>query len=254
MTMDLGTFWGISAGAGSPNWLTLEGVQRLQASEVVAFPQNRAGNPGLAYQIVQAYLRPEQTLLALNLPFDQDLIKLEAAWRRAADQIHHYLRQGQSVAFVSEGDVSLYSTFTYLAYALQDLDPRIPIQGVPGVCSPLAAAAALQVPLAIGSEKLAVLPAMYTLQELDQVTAWADVVVLLKVAPVFQEVWRWLQQRGWLGQACLVEWVGHPHQQLFTNLNELEDHQPPYFSLLILRLVRLEDKTPFSRLRTSDHV
>ncbi|NJK62936.1 MAG: precorrin-2 C(20)-methyltransferase [Synechococcaceae cyanobacterium SM2_3_1] len=254
MTSDLGTFWGLSAGAGSPGWLTLEGLERLQRSEVVAFPQNRAGEPGLAYQIVRAYLRPEQTLLALNLPFEQDLIKLEAAWRLAADQIHHYLLQGQSVVFVSEGDVSLYSTFTYLAHALQHLDSRIPIQVVPGVCSPLAAVAALQCPLAIGAEKLAVLPAMYSLQDLDQATAWADVVVLLKVAPVFHDVWRWLQQRGWLDQACLVEWVGHPQQQLFTNLSELEDHHPPYFSLLILRLVKLEDKTPFHRFRTTDHV
>jgi precorrin-2/cobalt-factor-2 C20-methyltransferase len=254
MTVKPGTFWGISAGPGSPGWLTQEGLEKLQSSKVVAVPQNRAGEPGLAFQIVQSYLRPEQTLLSLSLPFEQDLIKLETAWRVAADQIQHYLQQGHSVAFVSEGDVSLYSTFTYLAHALHHLNPNIPIQAVPGVCSPLAAAAALQFPLAIGSEKLAVIPAMYSLQELDHVTAWADVVVLLKVAPVFQEVWHWLQQRGWLDQACLVEWVGHPHQQLLTNLRELENYHPPYFSLLILRLVRLEDKIPFSLFRTTDHV
>ncbi|MFS8822950.1 SAM-dependent methyltransferase, partial [Synechococcus sp. W60.2] len=113
--------------------------------------------------------------------------------------------------------------------------PALPIQAIPGVCSPLAAAAALGSPLALGSEKLAILPALFALTELEKACTWADVVVLMKVAPVYPQVWQWLAARGWLQQASLVVWAGWPQQALFPTLEGLADYRPPYFSLLILR-------------------
>jgi precorrin-2/cobalt-factor-2 C20-methyltransferase len=232
--MGLGTFWGISAGAGDPEWLTLKAVRVLQAVNWVACPQNAAGQPGLAYQIVRPWLQPGQTLLPLPLPFVTQPELLQAAWEAAAEQLAPLLEQGEDVAFVCEGDVGLYSTFAYLAQALRRRLPDLPIQVVPGVCSPLAAAAALGAPLALGPEKLAILPALFALAELEEACAWAEVVVLMKVASVYPQVWQWLAEKGWLQRASLVVWAGWPQQALFPTLDGLADYRPPYFSLLIL--------------------
>lgn len=234
MTQPFGTLWGISVGPGDPELLTLKGLRILRSVPIVACPQSRTGQPGMAHQIVQEYLDPAQSLLPLDLPFVTDPQVLQPAWRRAAEQLLISLRQGRDVAFVCEGDVGLYSTFTHLARTLRQLHPQIPLQLIPGVCSPLAAAAALGRPLSIGAERIAILPAMYTPAEIETVRAWADVVVLMKVAPVFPQVIQWLQDQGILHQASLIEWVSSDRQQIWTDLGQLIDYRPPYFSLMIL--------------------
>lgn len=233
--MGLGTFWGISAGAGDPDWLTVKGAKLLRSVKWLACPQGAAGQPGLAFQIVRSWLQPEQTLLPLHLPFVTHSAQLQAAWMAAAEQLAPLLEQGEDVAFVCEGDVGLYSTFAYVAQALRERLPNLSVQPIPGVSSPLAAAALLGSPLVMGSEKLAILPAMFALSDLEQACAWAEVVVLMKVAPVYPQVWQWLAEKSWLDQASLVVWAGWPQQALFPTLEGLADYQPPYFSLLILR-------------------
>ncbi|MGQ9838663.1 MAG: precorrin-2 C(20)-methyltransferase [Cyanobacteriota bacterium] len=233
--MKLGTFWGISAGAGDPDWITVKGAKILGSVKWVACPQAASGEPGLAFQIVRSWLQPEQILIPLRLPFVLQPQQLQAAWVAAAEQLAPPLEQGEDVAFVCEGDVGLYSTFAYVARALKVRLPNLPIQAIPGVSSPLAAAALLGSPLVLGSEKLAILPALFALNDLEQACTWAEVVVLMKVAPVYSQVWQWLAERSWLAQASLAVWVGWPQQALFPTLEGLGNYQPPYFSLLILR-------------------
>ncbi|MCJ2544493.1 precorrin-2 C(20)-methyltransferase [Thermostichus vulcanus] len=233
--MGLGTFWGISAGAGDPDWLTVKGAKLLRSVKWVACPQNSSGQPGLAFQIVRPWLQPEHILIPLHLPFVTQPDQLQAAWRAAAEQLAPPLEQGEDVAFVCEGDVGLYSTFAYVARALQARIPNLSVQAIPGVASPLAAAALLGSPLVLGSEKLAILPALFALKDLEQACAWAEVVVLMKVAPVYPQVWQWLAEKSWLNRASLVVWAGWPQQVIFPTLERLANYQPPYFSLLILR-------------------
>ena len=234
MAEQLGTFWGISAGPGDPELLTLKGLRCLQSVPVVACPQSRSGQLGMAYGIIQDYLQPHQSILSLHLPFVTDPQVLHQAWQAAADQLLIPLRAGQDVGFVCEGDVGLYSTFTHVARSLRQSQPQLPIQIIPGVCSPLAAAAALGQPLSIGSERIAILPALYTLEEIEQVCQWADVVVLMKVASVFPQVYDGLDQKRGLANANLIEWVSSEQQRFWTDLSGLSGYQPPYFSLMIL--------------------
>lgn len=231
----LGTLYGIGVGPGDPDWITIKGLQVLQSTLVVAVPQNRQGEPGMAYAIAQQYLRPHQTLITLNLPFSTDPQVLDAGWKDAMNTLMPYLRSGQDVAFLAEGDISFYSTFTHVMRAVQQREPTLQIETIPGVCSPLAAASALNIPLSLWHEKVAILPAMYDVAELEHALAWAEVVVLMKVGSVFDRVWTCLEQRGLLGNACLVEWVGWPQQKTWTGWRDLKDYQPPYFSLAIIK-------------------
>ncbi len=235
MAEQLGTFWGISVGPGDPELLTLKGLRCLQSVPVVACPQSRSGQRGMAYGIIQDYLQPNQSILSLHLPFVRDPQVLQQAWQAAADQVLSPLQAGQDVGFICEGDVGLYSTFTHLARSLRQIQPQLPIQIIPGVCSPLAAAAALGQPLSIGSERIAILPALYTLEEIEQACQWADVVVLMKVASVFPQIYDWLEQKQGLSHASLIEWISSEKQRFWTDLRELAEYQPPYFSLMILR-------------------
>ncbi|UZQ53463.1 precorrin-2 C(20)-methyltransferase [Trichothermofontia sichuanensis B231] len=238
----IGTLYGLSVGPGDPELLTLKALRLLQQVPVVAFPAGRGGKPGMAEQIIAPWVQPHQQRVALTFPYVHDRDQLQAAWQAAAIRVWTFLRQGQDVVFACEGDVSFYSTFTYLAQALQqlpatltaDIRSPIPIVAVPGVCSPMAAAAALTLPLTMADQRLLVLPALYAIAELETALTQADVIVLLKVSSVYAQVWPILQRHNLLANSAVIVRATGPDQQIYVDLSSYPDLQLPYFSLLII--------------------
>lgn len=232
--MQKGVLYGISVGTGDPELITVKGLRILQQSNIVAFPSGINHQPGVAQSIIDRWLKPEQTLLPLDFPYLQDEQKLQNAWQKAAMQVWQYLKQGMDVSFACLGDVSFYSTFTYLAQTLQQLDSSVEIETVPGVCSTMAIASVLKVPLTVNRQKLAVLPAIYSVRELETALDWAEVVVLLKVSSVYQQVWYILQKRNLLGSSWIVEKATFPEQKIYGNLNNYPELNLSYFSILLI--------------------
>lgn len=232
----IGTLYGIGAGPGDPELMTLKGLRLIKQSPVVAYPAGVGGKPGMAEQIVAQWLQPEQIRLELVFPYVQDQSALTQAWETAATQVWQYLSGGQDVAFLSEGDTSFYSTFTYLAQTLQHLYPAAQVQAIPGVCSPLAAASMLGIPLTIRAQRLLVLPALYNVSELETSLDAADVLVLMKVSSVYQQIWSVLNRRGLLQRSYIVERATLPQQRIYADLSRYPDLQLPYFSLLIVQI------------------
>lgn len=234
----MGTLWGVSAGPGDPELLTVKALRLLQSSPVVAFPAGRQGQPGVAQQIIQHWLQPEQIKLPLEFPFVQDSDVLATAWQAAAQQVWQHLQAGQDVVFATEGDASFYSTFTYLAQTLRHQHPAVDIQTVPGVCSPLAAAAQLGEPLTILQQRLIVLPALYAIADLEAALNQADVVVLMKVASVYADVWQILQRRDLLTCSQVIVRATQPDQEVYQDLSDQPQLELPYFSLMIIQCGR----------------
>ncbi|MDJ0674361.1 MAG: precorrin-2 C(20)-methyltransferase [Calothrix sp. MO_167.B42] len=234
--MKIGILYGISVGTGDPELITVKGLRLLQQSPVVAFPAGVNGKQGMAQQIIAPWLQGKQEQLALTFPYVQDMSVLTQAWIVAAQKVWQYLQTGKNVAFACEGDVSFYSTFTYLAQTLQQIHPEAKVELVPGICSPMAAAAVLGHPLTIRQEKLVVLPAIYTIAELATVLDWADVVVLMKVSSVYQQVWQLLQQRSLLPNSRIVVKATLPDMVIYSDLSERQNLELPYFSILIVHI------------------
>jgi precorrin-2/cobalt-factor-2 C20-methyltransferase len=238
MQHSLGRLYGISAGPGDPELITVKGLQRLQQVAVVAFPAGVQGKLGIAQQIVSGWLHSNQVQLPLPFPYVQDDAVLAQAWQTAADRVWQYLRQGQDVAFVSEGDVSFYSTFTYLVQTLLDSHPELEVETIPGVCSPMAAAAVLGIPLTIRAQRLLILPALYSIAELELALSHCDVLVLMKVSSVYQQVWTILQNHHLLHRSYVVVRATLPDQMIYADLRDRPLLELPYFSILIVQVAK----------------
>jgi len=234
----VGILYGIGAGPGDPELLTVKGMRILQQVPVVAFPAGMGGKPGIAQQIVAPWLQAGQVELPLEFPFVQDEAVLEQAWKVAAETVWDFLRLGKDVAFVSEGDVSFYSTFTYLAQMVQRLYPEAKVETVPGITSPMAAAAAMGLPLTVRSQRLTILPALYTVADLETAIAHAEVIVLMKVSSVYEQVWQVLAKHGLLEHSYVVERATQPHQVIYADLRDRPSLKLPYFSLLVVQVER----------------
>ena len=236
MTQKLGILYGVSVGTGDPELITVKGLKLLQNASIVAFPAGINNQLGVAERIIQPWLIEKQIKLPLNFPYILDENLLEKAWKTAAEIIWPYLKKGEDVVFACEGDVSFYSTFTYLAETLKQQHPDVEIVRIPGVCSPMAAAASLEIPLTIRQQRLVVLPAFYTVDELEKVLDWAEVIVLMKVSSVYETVWKILQKRNLLKNAWIVEKATTKDEKIYRDLENHPHLKFSYFSVLIIQV------------------
>lgn len=249
----LGTLTGVGIGPGDPELITLKGLRAIQRVPVVAFPAGTGSKPGIAEQIAADWVSPAQIRLPLTFPYVLEADVLKTAWKAAADQVWAHLVLGQDVAFLCEGDVSFYGSFTYLAQTVQQQHPEISINVIPGVGSPMAAAAALGIPLTTQGQRLLVLPALYAVADLETALEAADVVVLMKVKSVYRQAWQILARRGLLNQSAVVEWATWPQQTIYQPLSDRPNLDLSYFSLLIVQTAGLHTSARQHQHQHTDH-
>lgn len=233
-TPQIGTLYGIGVGPGDPELITLKALNCLRAAPVVAFPAGLNNQPGVAERQIAPWLSARQQRLPLVFPYVRSPKVLSAAWAMAAKTLWPYLQKGD-VVFACEGDIGFYSTFTYLAEALRQQHPGVVVEAIAGVSSPMAAAAALGIPLSCQSEKLAILPALYSVDQLEPVLQWAEVVVLMKVGSVYAQIWKILERHQLLSSSYVVENATRPNQTTYSALQKYPDLKLPYFSIMIVK-------------------
>lgn len=153
----MNTLFGLGIGPGAPDLLTLRAVDVLRRVPVVVGPRPRRSEDSLAARIARPHLSTSSRLEELVFPMVRDPVVLRSAWCAAASSILGWLEQGD-VAFLTLGDASLYSTWTYLRAAILEQRPDQRIETVPGITSFSAAAARTGRPLAEGDQTLVVVP------------------------------------------------------------------------------------------------
>lgn len=227
-----GTFIGIGVGPGDPELMTIKAINFLKHVPVVAVPYSSPKQHSLALQIASEYINSGTRVLKLHFPMVKDENVRQKHRRQAADQIAEHLGDGEDVAFLTEGDPMLYSTFAYLLWHLEE---RFPIEIVPGISSVMASAAQAHLPLATGDQRLAVLPATYeNIDKLGAILASFDTVVLMKVHATLEEIVAYLAKKELLDHAILVERASAENCRVFTDLQDIRKDQISYLSQLIV--------------------
>jgi precorrin-2/cobalt-factor-2 C20-methyltransferase len=145
------------------------------------------------------------------------------------------LYQGRDVAFLTEGDPMLYSTFSYVLEGIRSSHPDLRVEIVPGVSSVMAAAASGGVALASQGQRLAVLPAVYGMDDLAQAIANYDTIVLMKVNRTLVQSLANLESLGLADKAIYVRRVSTPREQVVKDMGQLTEQDMDYFSLLIIK-------------------
>ena len=229
-----GRLYGVGVGPGDPELLTLKAARILRESPVIITPQAEGTNESVAFNIVKDLVDPSrQQVVPASFPIAVGKPPDEA-WSEAVEQIARYVRAGKDVAFLTQGDPMLYSSFTYVMVGIKSRYPEVPVEVVPAVSSINAAAASAQMPLVSHGERLAVLPAMYGLDNLRDALEQFDTVVLMKVNRTTLETVSKLNRDGRLRRGVLVTWATTPEEKVVYDLDQLSSQDPKYFSLLIL--------------------
>lgn len=208
-----GVLHGVGVGPGAPDLVTLRAVEVIRRVPVVAAPRAADGGESLALRVARAAAGevPGQETLLLTFPMTRDRSARRAARDAAARTVAARLATGRDVAFVTEGDPLLYSTFLDL---LEAAGPGRRVEIVPGVSSVTAVAAAACVPLADGDDRVAVLPAARALPDLGRLARDFETLVLLKAGRHLPALRGALSAGGLLEGAWLVAEATRPGERV----------------------------------------
>lgn len=227
-----GVLYGVGVGPGDPGLVTLRAAALLRRVEVVAVPRAEAGT-GIAVRALTDLVDPAR-LVPLTSPMQGAGEVALAGWRGRVAPLVDALTQGRTVAFATDGDPSLYSTFAYVAAAVTEVLPDVEVRLVPGVPALCAAAAALgHRPLARDAERLVVLPASRVDDAaLAEACRVADTVVLLKAGRALDRIRRLLDDvaAGW--EVGYARRVGLPGEEV---RHDLEGTPDDYMTVVVLR-------------------
>ncbi|MEG1430575.1 MAG: precorrin-2 C(20)-methyltransferase, partial [Oscillospiraceae bacterium] len=155
--MTEGRLYGIGVGPGDPELLTLKAVRLLGEADIIAVPDKGTGEK-TALNIVKDFVVGKE-LLYCPTPMVRDGARLEACYEEIATKICDLLKAGKTVAFITLGDPTVYSTYIYVHKKV--LARGYGAELIPGVPSFCAVAAELGVSLCEGGERLLVVPASY---------------------------------------------------------------------------------------------
>ncbi len=225
-------------GPGDPSLLTLAAVDAIRESTVVSYPVSTRGGKSLAQKIASKWITKDKKTIPLHFPMVDDQSSLKSAWRFAGNELMRMVEQGERVVFLAQGDISLFSTGSYLLKVFEKYHPDCLIKLIPGVTSFSAAAAKIKLPLTYQEEQLLVVPVPDSKNELKIILTDAAlmkrIVVLLKLGKKWEWVKPLLEELDLIESSIFAEKIGFSDQQI-VRASEMDSGTRPYFSLLLIR-------------------
>lgn len=225
--MEKGKLYGVGVGPGDPELLTRKAERVLREADIVAVPDKGAGEK-TALNIVSGLVAGKE-LLYCPAPMVRDQAVLEASYQESADRICARLDEGKTVAFITLGDPTVYSTYIYVHKKV--LARGYEAELIPGVPSFCAVAARLNTSLCEGAERLLIVPASHDAADCLDIRANK---VFMKAGKAIGELQGQLAERGLLEHASLVANCGMEGELVCPRFADMTDGTG-YFSIVLVK-------------------
>lgn len=229
-----GILYGVGVGPGDPELMTLKAVRLIREKNVIALPGS-SPKETVAYQIAVAAV-PEladKELLPVYMPMTHDKEEQRRRHREGADRIEGCLQKGEDVVFLTLGDSAVYSTFAYIQKIVEE--DGFGVQLVSGIPSFCAAAARVNLPLAVWNEQIHIFPAIHNL---TQALPDSGTCVLMKSGSRMNQVKDMIKRSG--RDAVMVENCGTKDERVYFHVDDIPDNAG-YYSLIISRETESND-------------
>lgn len=176
--MSNGRLFGIGAGPGDPELLTLKAVRIIRESDVIFAPRKSEDDESTVLKIVEGAVDlKDKEILRPIFAMSKATDSFWEYGRRASEEIIGLLKEGKDVVFITLGDVSIYSTFFYMQTYIKQKGFDVII--VPGISSFSAGAAVAGIPLVLGMENLVILPSIGDKDRLyDSIGSFDNLVIM----------------------------------------------------------------------------
>lgn len=238
--MEKGIFYPVSTGPGSAEMLTLQAVRILRECEIIFFPESEKNTLALdSISQISGLDLSKKTLLPCHFSMTADKEKSAAEYEKIARECQSFLNEGKSVAMLSIGDVSLYSTAARTAIMIQS--QGFDVKFIPGVNSFSAAASSALISLCDRDEKLTIIPgdAFFSQGKLKSALEDEGTKVLMKMGRHLKEIISILDELGMIQNATLIQKASLPDEKIFRGkaiaVMTEEDLKASYLSVMIVK-------------------
>lgn len=223
-----GVLYGIGVGPGDPELMTLKAVRIIGECDIIMVPGEKPEST-VAYKIASqatgtAFL---DKTVGIHMPMTKDKKILNEKHKQAVEQVRSYLNQNLKVGFLTLGDPSIYSTYTYIHKQIKALGYETKM--VSGVASFSAVSAKLKEPLVENKQMLHIIPASYQIEEELNLPGTK---VLMKTGSKLGQVKELLKNHH--QEVMMVERCGMEDEYIYYGVEEIPE-QASYYSLLIIK-------------------
>lgn len=225
--------YGISLGPGNPDLITLQGLKILQKVDKIYFPgsQFRDGQQSsYSHSILEQYDIDMKKCHGFYLEMSVERAQANVIYKDTFERIKEDYNNGFTIAIVSEGDLSTYSSFSYLLQLFQQHD--IPLKLVPGISSYSLLAAEAAKPLCLQNDQVIILPRVATTAQLEEALEKYNTVILMKIRSVIGVIEKVVTKKA--KNIVYGEYLGTERQFISSQWEEIVTREIPYFSLIIL--------------------
>ncbi|MGL5439247.1 MAG: precorrin-2 C(20)-methyltransferase [Filifactoraceae bacterium] len=222
-----GKFYSVGLGPGDRELLTYKAVRVMEECSIIAVPVS-GSKRNVAMEIAGDIVK-DKDVLYLDMPMTKDKDVLALNHNLAIEKLTKCLEEGKSVAFLTLGDPSIYSSTMYVHHSISDKGFETYI--VPGITSFSAAAAALNTSLCEGGEALHIIPSSYV--NLDMAVSLEGNKVFMKSGKSIVSVKEAINKKSG-HMAMMVEQASMKEEKIYKNLDDVDENSS-YFSLIIAK-------------------
>ena len=223
--MKKGKLYGVSVGPGDSELLTLKAVKVINGCSVIATPITPQGNT-MALDIVKGAVDlSNKKIIYAQFAMTKSAKANDKSHNESANEIIEQLNNGNDVAMLSIGDISVYSTFSYIS------ESGFECEIVPGVPSFCAAAAKLKQSLTTRKKPLIIIPGGY--KGVDELLAEEGTKVIMKSASELENVIETIKEQNIENKASIVQNCGLENEKIVKNIND--EINSSYFTTILIK-------------------
>jgi precorrin-2/cobalt-factor-2 C20-methyltransferase len=212
--------------------VTAKALRVLDEADLVFVPVSSKGRDSVAGDIY-AKLNASRVTYPFIFPMTEDSPERDAAILRQIEEYSAIWRDAGSVALPVIGDSALYATAAYLHSVWRKVCPGLELRLVPGVSAHSLACCVAGEFMALGDERVSILPGSADFAKLAEAMSASDCVALYKPSALKGELPRLLDETGPWMRAVRVHRAGLPEQRVIRG-GDATSPTDDYLSVLLL--------------------
>lgn len=223
-----GILYSVSLGPGDPELVTIKAKRIVDECAVIAAPTTKGTN-NMALDILRGCTNIDgKEIIYCDFPMVSAKAALDAAHTKIAEDVKAKLDQGKDVAFINIGDVSIYSTVSYISDIITEWGYES--IWIPGVSSITACACTLGISLTSMKKPLHIFPGSF--QDIDAALDMDGSKVIMKSASKIAGVRDAIAKRDVFSAA--VNDCSLPTQKVYRDAKDIPDNTG-YFTTIIVK-------------------
>lgn len=223
-------FYSVGVGCGDSSYITLGAIRAIDKSDVIAVPVKKHGEKSTAFEILkQEYNTSQKEIIELEFLMSPSIELRRQSRTLAAAKIINALSEGKTVSMITLGDVSVYSTCSYIHDAVKNAGFKMDI--IPGITSFCAAADKIQKSLCEGNESFAVIPSVNT-ELIEKYINDFDTLIIMKAGLNTDKLYKLLAKYNLENNAIITSSLGLS-DEIIEKISK--DKKYGYFTTVIIK-------------------